>query len=244
MTIRFSRFDIDFLFEQVSINYRYTDANGVVHNFVDANGNDIAFNYSELNNSLDPRGVREVSGSNNNLVGSNVGQYTAGYDPLVDNFTPGPNTNFGNADSEFLRIFQESYTGDAASYSQKGAADPNTGIGNIGGNVTDGTPRLISNLVASSVVDPNSPLYNPAADQALNNQGGFSVPATLGNGDRLLARKFPMPACLAVRNIMNGLSPLASSLITAWISFRKKTLFLSPFRSRKATRYGAPPVRM
>ncbi len=56
--------DLDFLLEQVTIG---TD-------------------YSQLTNALDPRGLREVSGGNNNLVGSSVG--TPGP------FVPGPYTNF------------------------------------------------------------------------------------------------------------------------------------------------------
>jgi hypothetical protein len=45
---RLNRSDLDFLLEQVSIG----------------------FDYSQLVNAVDPGGLREVSGSNNNLVGS------------------------------------------------------------------------------------------------------------------------------------------------------------------------------
>ena len=199
MAITYNRFDLDFLFEQVSINYRFTDGNGIQFNFVDGSGNDIAFNYSELTNALDPRGVREVSGANNNLVGSNVGNY----DPTTDLFTPGPYTEFGGADSEFLRTFEATYSGQAGAYGTSVDYDVNgvgggtggnpIGTGVVGGNVVDGSPRLIANLITSSVIDPSNPLYNPAADQARLDEGGFPVDITLGNGTVITAGGAEIP---------------------------------------------------
>jgi hypothetical protein len=77
MTFKLKRIDIEFLLDQVTI--------GV--------------DYSQLINALDPGGLREVAGTNNNLVG---------YDILTG--TPGPYTNYGASDTPFLRLSQTEQT--------------------------------------------------------------------------------------------------------------------------------------
>jgi len=172
--IKLSKSDLDFLLKQVTINYtQYTG--------VDANGFKVGtatniFNYSMLANELDPSGLREVNGSNNNLVGSfdengvfipgsaavadaNGVYYVSGTEPGATN----PNGNWGQADTDFLRIFAANTPGAAAAGTTYATQTP----GGSSNNVVDGSVRLTANLITSTVIDPNSPVYNPAAATVL-----------------------------------------------------------------------------
>lgn len=72
--------------------------------------------YTQLTSPIDPSGVREVSGANNNLVGgfqlnqtNQTLEWTGGYDPLTG-LTSGDNVNswdWGKADTDFLPLFFE-----------------------------------------------------------------------------------------------------------------------------------------
>lgn len=136
-----NRADLDFLLQQVNI--------GV--------------DYSQLTNAVDPRGLREVSGSNNNLVGSSVG--TPGP------FVPGTYSSVGQADQEFLRLSPVSYdpTGPDAAYATLGNGSS--------GNVSDATPRLVSNLV--STMFTTGTYANPAAQEAMADFYGDNAPPAL-----------------------------------------------------------------
>lgn len=157
MAINLIRTDLEFLLEQVTINY------------LDANGNPAPFNYSALTNALDPRGIREVSGANNNLVGHGDLPGTPNADGVA-----GPNTAWGQSNQPFLNLSpgQVSTSAPEAAYNQPGTA------------VSDADPRLISNLVTSMIIDPTHPLYNPAAAAAATNGdpnavfGGLQVDGT------------------------------------------------------------------
>ena len=150
----------------------------------------IGVDYSQLVNALDPRGVREVSGTNMNLAGSNVGNY----DPnLGEFFIPGPNTNWGAADQPFLRLsnaFDELGNPVGATYF------------NYNGNVSDTSPRIISNLVSNSwtefqadgVTPTNNPYANPAADAALATWGGDVVLDPNGNDTAFVSNVGPLGA--------------------------------------------------
>ncbi|MGO4852554.1 peroxidase family protein [Phaeovulum sp. W22_SRMD_FR3] len=148
----------------------------------------IGTDYSQLNGPLDPNGVREVAGSNNNLVGA-----------FDENgvFQPGANINgdWGQADTDFLRMFATDHpSGPAAgviytygSVSKMAVTDangvapggagyiPTFGDAPFDNIVMDGSPRLVSQLIASSDVDPLSPTYNPAAYEAMMAMGGNPV---------------------------------------------------------------------
>ncbi len=141
-----NRLSLDFLFEQV----------------------DIGIDYTQLTNALDPRGVRETAGTNQNLVGH--GDFE---DPATG--IPGPNAGWGAADQPFLRISQDvertgiDLDGNSTDYAQ--ATGPN-GILHEG-NVVDASPRIIANLVTNSwtstddpdnPTDLGAPISNPAAD--------------------------------------------------------------------------------
>ena len=123
----------------------------------------IGTDYSQLTNAVDPRGLREVSGRNNNLVGSSVG--TPGP------FVPGPYTNIGQADQDFLRLAPTSYnpTGPDAAYATLGNGSS--------GNVADATPRLVSNLV--STMFTTGTYANPAAQEAMTDFYGDNAPPSL-----------------------------------------------------------------
>ena len=123
----------------------------------------IGTDYSQLTNVLDPRGLREVSGSNNNLVGSSVGN--------PGPFVPGPNTTIGQADQPFLRLSPTSYdpSGPDAAYATLGNGSS--------GNVTDATPRLVSNLVATMFT--TGTYANPAAQEAMADFYGDNTPPDL-----------------------------------------------------------------
>ncbi len=113
------------------------------------------FNYSALANAVDPSGLREVSGANNNLVGGS-------WDANMQTWVPGPHSTWGQSSQPFLDL----------SVGQQDLSAPVSGSNGYnvpGGAVSDAAPRLVSNLVASSITDPNSPLYNPAAAGAATN---------------------------------------------------------------------------
>ncbi len=142
----------------------------------------IGTDYSQLFGALDPAGVREVSSANNNLVGAfdQFGNYTAGANPLGGSTT---------ADTDFLRLYYSQTPGQVDRGTTYSVVDPNNPM-EIGTSfVSDASPRLITNLIASSITDPLSPLYNPAAVAARNAAadgagdgnlaGGYDV--TVGN---------------------------------------------------------------
>ena len=90
MTITLNRADLDFLLRQVTINYLMPDPNNPGQ-FIPTD----VFNYSALVNAVDPSGLREVSGANNNLVGGF-------WDANTQTWVPGPNTTWGQANQPFL----------------------------------------------------------------------------------------------------------------------------------------------
>ncbi|PFG63103.1 Ca2+-binding RTX toxin-like protein [Thioclava sp. ES.031] len=79
MTIKLAGADLDYLLQQANIL------------------ND----YSRLTSALDPNGVREVSGYNNNLAGG----YTVGADGTIVWTGGNVHPDWGQADTEFLRMF-------------------------------------------------------------------------------------------------------------------------------------------
>lgn len=145
--ISLNRTDIDYLLRQVTINY------------LDADGNPAAFNYSQLRNALDPSGIREVAGSNNNLVGHGDLPGTP-----AANGTPGPNSMWGQSEQPFLRLSQPTYTGQDAAY---GTDANGNGTGAVGTNVTDGSVRIVSELVSTMYTTGAD--ANPAAIDAATN---------------------------------------------------------------------------
>lgn len=187
MTIKLGASDLNYLLQQVNLL------------------ND----YSQLTSPIDPNGVREVSGSNNNLVGGFTVDpltgnliWTGGYDTntgLVDGNNV--NADWGQADTDFLRLFQTDHPTNGSSYGVSYATvvqtavpdqdgrthlDANwtptftldvmssiviTGEGTLGGT----SPRTITQLITSSDVDPLSPTYNPAAASAMATLGGEPV---------------------------------------------------------------------
>ena len=154
MAITLNRTDLDFLLRQVTVNYLVPDGAG---GFVESN----IFNYSALANAVDPSGLREVSGANNNLVG--------GYwDATNQIWVPGPNSTWGQSNQPFLNLS----VGQADSSAPVSGPDGYNSVGTVaipGRAVSDSDPRLISNLVASMITDPTSVLYNPAAADAATN---------------------------------------------------------------------------
>lgn len=187
MTIKLGAADLNYLLQQVNIL------------------ND----YSQLTSPIDPNGVREVSGANNNLVGGFIVDpltgnlvWTGGYETKTG-LAVGNNVNadWGQADTDFLRLFQTDHPTNGTSYGitydtvvQTAALDKNglsytdlnwiatftpDVMGSIvvtGENTTGGTsPRTITQLIASSDVDPLSPTYNPAAAAAMMSLGGEPV---------------------------------------------------------------------
>jgi Ca2+-binding RTX toxin-like protein len=153
--ITLNRADLDFLLRQVTINYLAPDPNNPGQ-FVQTN----VFNYSALANAVDPSGLREVSGANNNLVG--------GYwDPDANGgqgaWVPGPNTTWGQDSQPFLNesVGQPVSSAPESAYNMPGAA------------VSDVDPRLISNLVASMVTG--------GAPLTLAN-GSFETPSLTSDG--------------------------------------------------------------
>lgn len=156
MAITLNRADIEFLLQQVTVNYLIPDPANPGQ-FIQSN----YFNYSALANALDPSGLREVSGANNNLVGGH-------WDATIPNpvtgqlgvWVPGPNSSWGQADQPFLNL----------SVGQPVASAPEASYNTPGGAVTDVDPRIISNLVATMFTSGAN--ANPAADGAATNGGG------------------------------------------------------------------------
>ncbi|MBR0551004.1 peroxidase family protein [Stakelama marina] len=133
----------------------------------------IGADYSKLAGALDPGGVREVNGRNNNLVG--------GYD-ADGNWVPASNihADWGQADTDFLRLSQTDTPGTGNSWGT--TYDPlNPSAGPFGNVNVDMTPRLISNLISSSVIDSTSPAYNPAAAAAMEAMAPHSYPVEVNN---------------------------------------------------------------
>ncbi len=167
MTIKLGAADLNYLLAQVNI------------------GND----YSQLNSPLDPLGVREVSGSNNNLVG--------GFDQDGNWVGGNINGDWGEADTDFLRLFTTDHPNNGTSYGitynpvvKSPVTDANgvnpgdpgwipTFVDNPMGSIAipdaGASPRLVTQLIASSDVDPLSPTYNPAAAAAMEAYGGGAV---------------------------------------------------------------------
>ena len=179
-TFKINRSDLDFLLRQVTIG----------------------IDYSQLINALDPGGLREVSGSNNNLVGSSVG--TPGP------FVPGPYTTIGQADQEFLRLSQTSYnpTGPDAAYAT---------LGNRQLRQRDrrhASPRLESRL--DDVHD--RALCEPCCDRS---HGGFLPGWDAAHSLTPTSPSCRLPACWVAAGTMPGSSPSASSSTTASTSSRR-----------------------
>ena len=143
--ITLNRADLDFLLRQVTINYLAPDPLNPGQ-FIPTT----VFNYSALANAVDPSGLREVSGANNNLVGGF-------WDADTQTWIPGPNTTWGQADQPFLN----------QSIGQALASAPEGAYNTPGGAVTDADPRIISNLVATMFT--TGPNANPAAADAATN---------------------------------------------------------------------------
>ena len=149
MTITLNRTDLDYLLRQVTINYLAPDPNNP--------GQIIAapFNYSQLANAVDPSGLREVSGANNNLVGGF-------WDANTQTWVSGPNTTWGQANQPFLNQSPAQSVESAPDYNGITSAYNTPGSG-----VTDTDPRIISNLVATMFT--TGPNANPAAIDAATN---------------------------------------------------------------------------
>ncbi len=145
MAFKLKRIDLEFLLDQATI--------GV--------------DYSQLVNALDPGGLREVTGANNNLVG---------YDILTG--TPGPYTNYGTSDTPFLRLSQAYYNPDGPSGAYQYGVDHNGDnvVTAADNSVTDASPRTASLLI--STADPN---LNPAAAEAVRDYYGLAASDPLPN---------------------------------------------------------------
>lgn len=144
MPVRLSGIDLSYLLRQVQIGTDYT----------------------QLFGALDPAGVREVDGANNNLVGAfdQFGNYTPGANPLGGSTT---------ADSDFLRMTHTNTPGSPTQGTTYHTVDPNDPMEFGTSVVVDSSPRLITNLISSSITDPTNPLYNAAAVAARDaNAGG------------------------------------------------------------------------
>ena len=158
MAFRLNKTALDFLLEQVTIG----------------------INYTQLINSLDPSGVREVAGTNNNLVGA-----LSDPDGIPNNgdetFAPGPYSGYGVADTPFLRLSQVYYNpaGPGGAYQYGIDHNGDSAVTAADNNVTDASPRLASLLISTA-----DPTLNPAAAEAVRDFYGIdpSVPAgTLPN---------------------------------------------------------------
>lgn len=130
----------------------------------------VGIDYTQLFGALDPSGVREVNGANNNLVGAydEFGNYTAGANPLGGMTT---------ADTNFLRLTYTVTPGQADRGTTYPNVNPNDPMQMGSSVVFDPSVRLITNLITSSVIDPTSPVYNPAAVAAMDVAAGGA-----GNG--------------------------------------------------------------
>lgn len=153
----------------------------------------IGSDYGQLFGPLDPGGVREVSGANNNLVGAFDANGV---------FVPGTNLHgdWGRADTDFLRIFATDHPNNGTSYGstfdpvtmhvvgpviapllgEDGQplivpADAMTQFAEAAIPAPGTSPRTITQLIANSDVTPGSPTYNPAAAAAMVQMGGEPV---------------------------------------------------------------------
>ena len=149
--ITLNRADLDFLIRQVTVNYLMPDPNNPGQ-FIQTE----VFNYSALTNAVDPSGIREVSGANNNLVGGF-------WDADTQGWVAGPNTSWGQADQPFLNL----------SVGQPQTSAPDGAYNTPGSAVVDTDPRIISNLVSTMIV--TGPNANPAAVDAATNSDPGSV---------------------------------------------------------------------
>ena len=175
LTINLGAADLSYLLEQVNI------------------GND----YSQFVSPLDPTGVREVSGENNNLVGG----FTYNADGTVTWTGNNINPDWGQSDTDFLRIFTTDHPNNGTSYGftfdpvTMQVIDSGDGTPILGADgqpvivpadfatqfaeaaiPAPGTsPRTVTQLITSSDVDPASPTYNPAAAAAMVQSGGEAV---------------------------------------------------------------------
>jgi Ca2+-binding RTX toxin-like protein len=133
----------------------------------------IGIDYSQLVNALDPGGLREVAGTNNNLIGSTAG--------LPGPFTAGPYA-FGVADTSFLRLSQIYYNPDGPSGAYQYGIDHNgdSVVTTADNNVTDAGPRLVSLLVSTQ-----DPTLNPAAAEAVRDFYGLGATDPLPNFDTI-----------------------------------------------------------
>ncbi|MEZ5815503.1 MAG: peroxidase family protein [Hyphomicrobiaceae bacterium] len=195
MTIKLAAADLNYLLQQINIGA----------------------DYSQLTSPLDPLGVREVAGSNNNLAGGFV--YNA--DGSVTWTGNNLHGDWGQADTNFPRIFSTD-TPDAPPYGV--TYDPVTMQVLKDGNnqpVVDAngqpiiipadlmtqmmesvvtapgtSPRTITQLISSSDVDPNSPTYNPAAAAAMEALGGQPVETANSVVGTATTAKMPDPGIL------------------------------------------------
>ena len=175
LTINLAAADLSYLLEQVNI------------------GND----YTQFSSPLDPTGVREVSGANNNLVGG----FTYNADGTVTWTGNNINPDWGQSDTDFLRIFATDHPNNGTSYgftfdpvtmqvidSGDGTpilgadgqpvivpADFATQFAEAAISAPGTSPRTVTQLITNSDVDPASPTYNPAAAAAMVQSGGAAV---------------------------------------------------------------------
>lgn len=202
--IKLSAIDLNYLLSQVNI---LTD-------------------YNQLVSPLDPNGVREVSGTNNNLVGG----FQYNIDGTVTWTGNNINGDWGQADTDFLRLFQTNHPD--TGIPQYGVTyDPTVKIAAIDANgqaptiddpLNPGTPiqnpawiptfvdnpmqmvtqadgestRTIAQLISSSDVDPNSPTYNPAAAAAMEALGGQAVSTSNTVVGNSVTAEMPNPGIL------------------------------------------------
>ena len=157
----------------------------------------IGSDYAQLNGPIDPSGVREVSGENNNLVGG----FAYNPDGTVSWTGNNINPDWGQSNTDFLRIFTTDHPNNGTSYGftfnpvtmQVVDSGDGTPILDADGQpllvpvdlVTQlaeaaipapGTsPRTVTQLITSSDVDPSSSTYNPAAYAAMVEMGGEAV---------------------------------------------------------------------
>lgn len=173
----------------------------------------IGADYNQLTSPLDPLGVREVSGQNNNLVGGFV------YNPDGTVTWTGNNLNgdWGQADTDFPRLFYTDTPG-APSYGITYGSQTRIAIADAAGNqpIVNGalnpawsptftavtatelgtSPRTITQLISSSDVDPNSPTFNPAAAAAMAALGGQPVDTANSVVGTATTAKLPDPGIL------------------------------------------------
>ncbi len=163
--VNLNRTDLDFLLQQVNIG----------------------IDYSQLINPLDPSGLREVAGTNNNLTG--------GYYDAFGIWHPGQAYNWGQSDQPFLRLSQATFdpTGLKARYRYGVDQNADTVVTAADNNVIDTNPRTISNLVSSMITDPAAIGYNPAAAAAVTSTGGSTFTTNIGGmgGDAVQAGFVP-----------------------------------------------------